>query len=37
MDIYLAVLEDCHIDSIIEPFQDTGEAMKQIEEWKSDY
>jgi len=37
MDIYLAVLEDRHIDTIIEPFQDTDEAIKQIEEWKSDY
>ena len=37
MEIYLAVLEDRHIDPIIEPFREIGNAMKQIEEWKSDY
>lgn len=35
MEIYLAILEDRHIDIQIEPFKTLPEALEQIREWQS--
>jgi len=37
MDIYLAILEDRHIDIQIELFQDIVHAQKQIRQWQYNY